>query len=273
MAGTNSELELLTEGPAIILVEPQLGENIGMVARAMANFGISELRLVKPRDGWPNEKARSAASKADHVIDGVRVFETLEEAIADLNFVYATTARERYGFKPVRSPVAAADTLRARFIAGEKTGILFGRERWGLSNEEVALADEIVTFPVNPAFASLNIAQAVLLMSYEWMKSGMDDHDATLFQPLEQRPATKEQLIGFFHHIEDALDARGYFRPEGKKPKMIDNLRAIFSRRAFTQQEISVMRGIVNCFDRYSRSRPRGSAVNEETTSDDSRQE
>lgn len=219
MAGTNSELELLAEGPAIILVEPQLGENIGMVARAMANFGLAELRLVNPRDGWPSEKARSAASKADHVIDATTVFDTLEEAIKDLNFVYATTARERYGFKPVRSPVTAADTLRAKFKAGEKTGILFGRERWGLTNEEVALADEIVTFPVNPAFASLNIAQAVLLMSYEWMKSGMDDLGETLFQSVEQRPSTKEQVFGLFEHLEEALDARGYFHPAEKKSR------------------------------------------------------
>src|SRR5262249_12822674 len=167
MAGTNSERQLLAEGPVIILVEPQMGENIGMVARAMANFGLAELRLVNPRDGRPNAKAQAAASKADHVIEGTKVYDTLEQAIADLNFVYATTARERDGYKPVRSPVAAAQTLRAKFRAGEGTGILFGRERWGLTNEEVALADEIVAFPVNPAFASLNIAQAVLLMSYE----------------------------------------------------------------------------------------------------------
>ncbi len=259
MAGTNSERELLAEGPAIILVEPQLGENIGMVARAMANFGLSELRLVKPRDGWPSEKARSAASKADHVIDATRVFETLEEAIADLNFVYATTARERYGFKPVRSPVVAAETLRQKFVAGERTGILFGRERFGLSNEEVALADELVTFPVNPAFASLNIAQAVLLMSYEWMKSGMEDLTVTAFQPVEQRPATKEEVQGLFEHIEEALDARGYFRPPAKKPKMVDNLRAVLSRRAFTAQEISVFRGVISSLDRFSRLKPRGS--------------
>lgn len=260
MAGTNSERVLVAEGPAIILVEPQLGENIGMVARAMANFGLSELRLVNPRDGWPSEKARSAAAKADHVIDGTRVFETLEEAIADLNFVYATTARERYGYKPVRAPVVAAQTLRAKFTAGEGTGILFGRERWGLTNEEVALADEIVTFPVNPAFASLNIAQAVLLMSYEWMKSGLEDLTDVAFQPLEQSPATKEQLFGLFDFVEEALDARGYFRPEGKKPKMIDNLRAVLTRRAFTEQEISILRGVFATFDRYSRKNPRGSA-------------
>jgi tRNA/rRNA methyltransferase len=258
MAGTNSELELMAEGPAIILVEPQLGENIGMVARAMANFGLAELRLVNPRDGWPSDKARAAASKADHVIDRVRVFETLEDAIADLTFVYATTARERYGFKPVRSPVDAAATLRAKFSAGEGTGILFGRERWGLTNEEVALADEIVTFPVNPAFASLNIAQAVLLMSYEWMKSGMEDLSKTLFQPLEQKPATKEQLLGLYEQVEEALDARGYFRPEGKKPRMIENLRAVLARRALTSQEISVLRGVFGTFDKYGRQTPRG---------------
>ncbi|CDN47690.1 RNA methyltransferase [Neorhizobium galegae] len=253
MSGTNSERELIAEGPAVILVEPQLGENIGMVARAMANFGLAELRLVKPRDGWPSEKARSAASKADHVIDGTKVFETLEEAIADLNFVYATTARERYGFKPVRSPVTAAETLRTKFKVGEKTGILFGRERWGLTNEEVALADEIVTFPVNPAFASLNIAQAVLLMSYEWMKSGMEDLTETVFLPIEQRPSTKEQVIGLFEHLEEALDARNYFHPPAKKPRMIDNLRAVISRRGFTEQEISVFRGVINSLDRFPR--------------------
>lgn len=258
MAGTNSERVLVTEGPAIVLVEPQLGENIGMVARAMANFGLSELRIVNPRDGWPNEKARAAASKADHVIDGVKVYDTIEEATADLNFTYATTARERYGYKPVRSPVDAAKTLRVKFSGGEKTGILFGRERWGLTNEEVALADEIVTFPVNPAFASLNIAQAVLLMSYEWMTSGMENESETAFQPVEQTTATKDQLFGLFDQIEEALDARGYFRPEGKKPRMVENLRAVLSRRALTTQEINVLRGVFGTFDKYSRSNPRG---------------
>ncbi|KQV27717.1 RNA methyltransferase [Rhizobium sp. Root1203] len=258
MAGTNSERQLLTEGPVIILVEPQMGENIGMVARAMANFGLAELRLVNPRDGWPNEKAQAAASKADHVIEGTKVYDTLEQALADLNFVYATTARERDGFKPVRSPVVAAETLRARFRAGEGTGILFGRERWGLTNEEVALADEIVTFPVNPAFASLNIAQAVLLMSYEWMKSGMEDVGAVPFQAMGQTQSTKDQLFGLFDQLEDALDARGYFHPAGKKPKMIDNLRAVLSRRAFSAQEISVLRGVISSLDRFSRKNPRG---------------
>ena len=272
MAGTNSERQLLTEGPAIILVEPQMGENIGMVARAMANFGLSELRLVNPRDGWPNERAQATASKADHVIEATKVYDTLEEAIADLNFVYATTARERDGFKPVRSPVVAAETLRAKFRAGEGTGILFGRERWGLTNEEVALADEIVTFPVNPAFASLNIAQAVLLMSYEWMKSGMEDPSDVPFQAMEQTQSTKEQLFGFFDQLEEALEARNYFHPPAKKPKMVDNLRAVLSRRAFTEQEISVLRGVISSLDRFSRQYPRGSrspAVAKEQPKDD----
>ncbi len=268
MSGTNSERKLIAEGPAIILVEPQLGENIGMVARAMANFGLAELRLVKPRDGWPSEKARSAASKADHVIDATQVFETLEEAVADLNFVYATTARERYGFKPVRSPVTAADTLRAKFKDGERTGILFGRERWGLSNEEVALADEIVTFPVNPAFASLNIAQAVLLMSYEWMKTGIEDLSATAFDPVTQRPSTKEQVFGLFDHLEEALDSRGYFHPPAKKPKMVDNLRAVISRRGFSEQEISVFRGVISSLDRFPRKWPRKAVPRQKKAAD-----
>ena len=259
MAGTNSERPLLAEGPAIILVEPQMGENIGMVARAMANFGLVELRLVNPRDGWPNERAQATASKADHIIEATKVYETLEQAISDLNFVYATTARERDGYKPVRSPVVAAETLRTKFKAGEGAGILFGRERWGLTNEEVALADEIVTFPVNPAFASLNIAQAVLLMSYEWMKSGMEDVAEVPFQAIEQRPSTKDQLFGLFDQLEEALDARNYFHPAGKKPKMVDNLRAVLSRRAFTEQEISVLRGVISSLDRFTRKSPRGS--------------
>lgn len=258
MAGTNSERELLAEGPAIILVEPQLGENIGMVARAMANFGLAELRLVNPRDGWPNEKAQAAAAKADHVIEATKVFGTLEEAVSDLNFVFATTARNRDGFKHVRSPVTAASMLRERFKADQKTGILFGRERWGLSNEEVALADEIVTFPVNPAFASLNIAQAVLLMSYEWMKSDIEDAAATPFQVVDQKPATKSQLLGLFEQIEDALDSRNYFHPPNKVPKMIDNLRAVLSRPGFTEPEISLLRGAITSLDRFQRRWPKG---------------
>lgn len=259
MAGTDRQQPLMTEGPAVVLVEPQLGENIGMVARAMANFGLSELRLVRPRDGWPNAKAQAAASKADHVIDGTVVFETLEAAIADLNFVFATTARARDGFKPVRGPQDAAGTLRSRFNTGEKCGVLFGRERWGLDNEEISLADEIVTFPVNPAFASLNIAQAVLLMSYEWMKSGLTSENQTPFSGPQTLQATKSDLLGFTDQLEEALQARGYFRPPAKKPKMLEGLRAVLSRPGFSKPEIQLLRGVVRSLDRFSRKSPRGS--------------
>jgi tRNA/rRNA methyltransferase len=245
-------------GPAIILVEPQLGENIGMVARAMANFGLLELRLVNPRDGWPSEKARAAASRADHVIDGVVLFGDLRSALADLNFVYATTARERDGFKQVRGPVEAGRALRGRSRAGERTGIMFGRERFGLYNEEVALADEIVTFPINPEFASLNIAQAVLLMSYEWMKAGLENESDTAFSGPAVEPAEKRHLQGMLEHLEAALDARGYFRPLAKKPKMLDNLRAVLTRPGFAEAEIKVLRGIVSSLDYFSPRSPRG---------------
>ncbi|MCO5062813.1 MAG: RNA methyltransferase [Rhizobiaceae bacterium] len=259
MAGTDSDRTLMTGGPAIILVEPQLGENIGMVARAMANFGLSELRLVKPRDGWPNERARAAASKADHVIDNVAVFETLADAVSDLQFVFATTARERDGFKQVRGPVEAARELRSRSNDGQKLGILFGREKFGLFNEEVGLADEIVTFPVNPAFASLNIAQAVLLMSYEWMKSGLAAETDTAFRTDVMEPASKAQLHSFFEHLEAALEARGYFRPAAKKAKMVDNLRAVLTRPGFAEPELKVLRGILASLDYFSPKQPRGS--------------
>lgn len=250
-------------GPTIVLVEPQLGENIGMVARAMANFGLSQLRLVNPRDGWPSEKARAAASRADHVIDAVEVFDDLPTAIADLNFVFATTARQRDGFKRVAGPVEAGRAMRARQQAGQHTGILFGRERFGLDNDEVGLADEIVTFPVDPGFASLNIAQAVLLMSYEWMKSGLEDETRTNFSGPRMAPATKAQLHGLFAHLEAALDARGYFRPAAKKPKMVDNLRAVLTRAGFAEPELKVLRGVVASLDYFSPKEPRGAGYPE----------
>lgn len=244
--------------PAIILVEPQLGENIGMVARGMANFGLSELRLVAPRDEWPNDKARATASRADHVIDATQVFPDLASAIVDLNFVFATTARQRDGFKPVRGPVETGRALRARAAAGQRTGILFGRERWGLSNEEITFADEIVTFPVDPEFASLNIAQAALLMSYEWMKAGLERETDTAFASPEMPPAGKDELHGLFEHLEAALEARGYFRPAAKKPRMVDNLRAVLTRPAFAAPELKVLRGVVASLDYFSPKEPRG---------------
>ena len=255
-------------GPAIILVEPQLGENIGMVARAMANFGLGELRLVNPRDGWPNEKAVAAASRADHVVEAAKLFETLDEAVADLNYVLATTARERDGFKPVLGPVDSTAGLRQRFAGGQKTGIMFGRERFGLYNEEIARADAIVTFPVNPDYASLNIAQAVLLMAYEWMKSGLDHVSQTAFEGPEFPPAERHQLQGLVDHLDAALSARGYFRPLSKKPKMLDSLQAVLTRPGFTEPEIRVLRGIVASLDRFTPDKPRGTAAPDDEDDD-----
>jgi tRNA/rRNA methyltransferase len=249
------------EAPVIILVAPQMGENIGMVARAMANFGLSELRLVAPRDGWPNDKATAAASRATHVVEAARVYDDLRSALADLDFVYATTARERDGFKPVRSPVEAAAALQGG--AGRRAGVMFGRERFGLDNAEISLADEIVTFPVDPSFASLNIAQAVLLMSYEWMKSGLESEEQTVFSGPEFVPAEKHHLQGLLNHLEEALEARGYFRPKPKKPKMLDNLAAVLTRPAFTEAEIKVLRGVVASLDYFSPKEPRGATYPE----------
>lgn len=264
MAGTDRNRPMLSGGPAIILVEPQLGDNIGMVARAMANFGLSELRLVNPRDGWPNERARAAASRADHVIDGVKLYATLEEALADLRYVLMTTARERDGHKPVLSPVEAARELRARENMDARCGIVFGRERFGLFSAEIGLGDAIVTFPVNPAFASLNLAQAVLLMAYEWMKSGLESETDTAFRGPEQMPASKDALYNLFEHLEEALAVRGYFRPPSKHPAMVDNLRAVLTRPGFSEAELRVLRGVISSLDRFTPDRPRGQAGGED---------
>lgn len=238
--------------PAIILVEPQLGENIGTAARAMANFGLDDLRLVTPRDGWPNEKARAAASKADHVIDAVRVFDTLEEAIADLTLIYATTARQRDMLKPVRGPVEAAQRIVGLAAAGSRTGFLFGRERWGLNNDEVALADEIVTYPIDARHASLNVAQAVLLLAYEWRKAASGDAPLPFGEEEGLGPAPKADLIGFFDHLERALTAAGYFHPPQMRPNMVRNLRSMFHKAQLTEQEVRSLRGVVASFEKQA---------------------
>ncbi len=261
MAGTDTTRPMLAEGPAIVLVEPQLAENIGMAARAMANFGLADLRLVAPRDGWPHPKAQAAASGATHVIDNVRVFDTLAEALADCRHVAATTARHREGFKRVLGPDEAVGFIRANYPKGEGAAILFGRERFGLSNEEVGLADEIVTFPVNPGFASLNIAQAVLLVSYEWMKSGLGAENRTPFAGPQFTPAPKEELYGLFEHLEGALAARGYFRPPEKTAVMKNNLREVLTRPGFNTPEIRLLRGAITSLDVFSPDLPRGAGT------------
>lgn len=248
---------------AVVLVEPQLGDNIGAAARAMANFGLTDLRLVAPRDGWPSERARKAASGADGVIDRARLFDTVRDAVADLHYVAATTARPRDMVKPVLSPESAVREMLGRSAEGEACGVLFGRERWGLDNEEVALADAIVMAPVDPAFASLNLAQSVLLVAYEWMKQGSAGGlgRATTFDGPGQeglsfghkRPATREALYGFFDHLERELDTFGFLRPPEKRPIMVRSIRNMFHRMGATEQDVSTLRGIVTALTRGRR--------------------
>src|SRR5437588_7768977 len=216
-------------GPIIVLVEPQLGENIGAAARVMGNFGLSRLRLVKPRDGWPNMQARRAASGADRVLDDAQLHDNVEAAIADCTLVLATTARAHDQAKPVISPDAAAALLAPRVAGGENVAVLFGRERYGLQNNEVALADRIVTFPVNPAFASLNLAQAVAIVAYEWFKLACGGA-LPFAMPQKSPPAAKEQIEAFFIHLEQELDRMEYFRPLDKRATMLVKLHNIFAR-------------------------------------------
>ncbi|WP_421723013.1 RNA methyltransferase [Bauldia sp.] len=239
------------------MVAPQLGENIGTAARAMANFGLRDLRLVNPRDGWPNEKARAAASGANHVVDAARVFGSVREAVADLWFVYATTARAREVAKPVVGPHDAALHLRALADGGARSGILFGPERTGLNNEDISRADEIVTFPVDPAFSSLNIAQSVLLVGYEWRLSGLAAGEVGLPFAVDRQPAPKADLYRLFDHLEAALDTAGFFRPPEKRTHMVEALRAMLQRAQFSEQEVRTLRGVVAALEgRATRPRP-----------------
>ena len=245
--------------PCIVLVAPQLGENIGTAARAMANFGLRDLRLVNPRDGWPSDKARAAASGADWIIDEARLFDTVAEAVADLAFVYATTARAREVAKPVVGPREAAGRLRALATEGALTGVMFGGERAGLNNEDLSHANEILTFPIDPAFSSINIAQSVLLTGYEWRLSGFDNEGEALPFVLDQVPAPRDDVFRLFEHLESALDAVNYFRPPEKRQHMVEALRAMLQRADFSAQEVRTLRGVIAALEkRPPRERPGG---------------
>jgi len=243
------------EAPAILLMEPQLADNIGMVARAMANTGLDELRLIAPRDGWPNEKARIAASGANYVVDDGVAHGTLMEAMGDLNWVAATTARQRDLRKPVLTPEQAVAEMRRRIGEGQRCGILFGRERNGLETDEVAPCDAVVMIPVNARFASLNLAQAVLLIGYEWMRQHeraslgrVTTYETPLAPGLNvgaSRPATKEELLGLYEHLEQELERLGFFNPPEKRQTMVRNIRSMLARMEATEQEVRTLRGIV----------------------------
>src|SRR5476651_1010027 len=231
-------------GPIVILVEPQLGENIGMAARAMGNFGLTTLRIVNPRDGWPNVQARRAASGADHIIDHVELFDTVEQAVADCTLLFATTARAHDQAKPVVGPDIAAREIAEQIAGGGTVGILFGRERYGLQNEEVALSDRIITFPVNPGFASLNLAQAVLLIGYEWFK--LATRGALPFSmPERSERASQHQMQAFFDNLVRELDKVEFLRPAEKRDTMLVNLRNIFARMEPTKQDMHTLHGVV----------------------------
>lgn len=246
MAGTDSTREPVLGGPAVILVRPQMGENIGAVARAMLNFGLTELRIVAPRDGWPNDKAYAMASRADQVLDAAQLFDTTEAAIADLTRVYATTARRRDMVKPVMTPHAAAGDMRATLAAGGRAGVLFGGERAGLDNDDVALAAVIVEAPTNPAFSSLNLAQAVLLVAYEWFQAGDNRPPVTFDAGRTAEAVSAADLLVFFERLERELDAGGFLKPPEKRPTMIRNIRNMFQRAGLTDQEVRTLQGIVS---------------------------
>jgi tRNA/rRNA methyltransferase len=244
-AGTDKTKNwVVTPAPVVVLVESQLGENIGAVARAMANFGLSRLRLVKPVQGWPNERARVMASGADRILDEAQLFETLAEAIADCHYVFASTARTHDQAKPVVSAEEAARLAAPRIAQGETVALVFGRERNGLENDEVGLADAILTLPVNPAFASLNLGQAVVIVGYEWFKQ--HGQGALPFAASEKSPpAPKEQLLAFFNDLERELERIEFFRPHEKRGTMIVNMRNIFTRMQLTQQDIRTLHGVM----------------------------
>ncbi len=237
------------DGPVMILAGAQLGENIGTAARAMLNCGLGRLRLVNPRDGWPNDKARSAASGADAVIDDTRLFDSIPAAIGDLHRVYAATARRRELVKPVLTPRAAAHEMREAVARGERIGVLFGPEKWGLLTDEVSYAASIIEVPLNPAFASLNLAQAVLIVAYEWRLAGLARPEK-LIPTLEQHGgptemATQDEVLMLFEHLERELDESGYLFPPDKRPAMVRNLRSIFLRAGLTEPEVRSLRGVV----------------------------
>lgn len=236
------------EPPAVLLHAPQLAENIGAVARVMANFGLSDLRLIAPRDGWPQERAWASASGADWPLNAARVFDTVEAAIADLQLVYATTARPRELQLPVLTPREAAGALASASAAGERAGLLFGGERAGLETADISLCQAVVTIPIDPRFRSLNLAQAVAVNAYEWWV-GQSAGPPPVFRE-GPPPAEGAALLGLYEHLERELDASGFFHPPEKRPSMVQNLRAALGRARFSDQEVRTFRGVVTALSR-----------------------
>jgi tRNA/rRNA methyltransferase len=238
--------------PVIVLLRPQLGENIGKAARAMLNFGLTEMRLVEPRDGWPNPSAGPAASGADIVLEQAKVYATTAEAVADCQHVHATTVRKRGVTKPV---IGADEAGRLVHTQPGRHAILFGPERSGLETEDVALARNILTIPINPEFGSLNLAQAVILVAYEWSRMGREltDGGAALVQPtLEEMlpPAPQDELDAMIAHFEKLLAVRDYFRPESRAESTRRTLRTLLTKPGWNHLEVRTLRGILSTLER-----------------------
>ena len=244
-------------GPVVVLVRPQLADNIGAVARCMANGGLFHLRLVAPRDGWPQDRAWRMASGADRILEAATAHDTVADAVADRHRVLATCPRPRHVIKPVLTARAAAGALRVAAAAGLRTAILFGPERAGLDNDDMAQADTLVRYPLNPAFDSLNLAQAVMVMAYEWWTAADPTPGETL-QTHGTRVATKGELEGMMTHMIAELDAAGFLRNVPKRPGMVRNLRHLFQRGEATEQEVRTLHGVVQMLSlgRMRRGRP-----------------
>jgi tRNA/rRNA methyltransferase len=230
--------------PAFILVRPQMGENIGASARAMLNFGLERMRIVAPRDGWPNSAAVALASGAGRVLDQAALFGSVQDSIADCDFVFATTARGRELTKPIYTPEAAMEHARGLVAAGKRVGVLFGPERAGLENEDVVLANAIVTVPVNPEFASLNLAQCVLLMGYEWRRQ-TQPAEGVVMEMARTEMASGIEVEKLGDHFEERLSAAGFFFPEAKIPGMKASLRNMWSRLGLTKAEVQTFHGML----------------------------
>ncbi|MCT8160391.1 RNA methyltransferase [Pseudoruegeria sp. SHC-113] len=236
--------------PAMILVRPQMGENIGGAARAMWNFGLDRMRIVAPRDGWPNQKAVAMASGAGRLLDEAQLHDDLQGAIADCNFVFATTARQRGLTKPVMSPERAMAHARALIAQGQKVGVLFGPERAGLENEDVARANAIISVPVNPEFASLNLAQCVLLTAYEWRRQ-TEEVVPEVMEMAKTDFAQAHEVTKLADHFEERLEEAGFFFPEAKAESMKTNLRNLWSRMPLTRADVQVFHGMMRQMVRW----------------------
>jgi tRNA/rRNA methyltransferase len=236
--------------PDFVLIRPQMGENIGAAARAMLNFGLERMRVTAPRDGWPNERAVAMASGAGRLLDEAQIFDTTAEALADRTYVYATTARPRDITKPVFTPEAAMQDAAARIAAGEKVAVMFGPERAGLENEDIVQANAIVTVPVNPDFPSLNLAQCVLLVGYEWRRA-TEEAEAMRVEMAGSDWAEQHEVDALARHYDERLTEAGFYFPEHKAAHMQRNMRNLWSRMPLTRSDVQMLHGIMRQMVRW----------------------